>query len=85
MADSDWLSPLLTHPQLAALRVLRDRPDIEAPAVIAAAGCVWADLYILADYGLIDPGYGRLVPKRTHPTLTASGRAALRPGGKNAS
>jgi hypothetical protein len=64
--------------QLVALRVIRDTLNMEGSAICKAADCSFAELFTLAQEGLIDLGEERLEPKRLHPTLTSEGLVVLK-------
>lgn len=67
----------LGYEQIRALKVLRDKPDIEGSALCSEADCSWAEMFQLGERGLIDPGMARVAPKQFHPVITDAGREAI--------
>ena len=77
-ADDERVARSLTFRQLKALKVLANaKAPLDGFALVKEADCSYEDMGDLAHFGLVDPGFDRLVKNCTHPLITARGRAVL--------
>lgn len=67
----------LGYEQLLALRIMRDKLDVEGTVIALEADCSWNELFSLGQKGFIEYGMSRISPNQIHPKITNVGLITL--------
>lgn len=67
----------LGYEQLLALRLMRDKPNMELSIIAKEVDCSWDELIALTKIGLAESGLNRIHEKEVHPIITDAGLAIL--------